>query len=84
LRRARILLGSKVRFPKISGSGLKVTRVPVLPLGAGPTTWRGSVTSPRLKAMRWCLPSRKTSTTVHSERALTTLAPTPWRPPETL
>lgn len=78
------MLGSKRRFPKISGSGLKVTRVPVFPLGASPTTRRGSVTSPRLKAIRWCFPSRKTSTTVHSERAFTTLAPTPWSPPETL
>ena len=40
--------------------------------------------APRWKDISWILPPLWTSTVNHSDRAFTTLAPTPCRPPETL
>ena len=59
-----------------------VTDVPE-PLAA-PAFLSGWVTLPRAKAMRWSLPSRRTSQVSLVESALTTDAPTPWSPPEVL
>jgi hypothetical protein len=67
---------------KICGSGLKETVVPRS--FVFPVTFRSSVLSPRAKAIRCTLPLRRTSTRSHSDRAFTTLTPTPCRPPETL
>ena len=67
---------------KISGSGLKVMSVPV-PF-ALPMTSSFLVVLPRSKVMWWTCPPRETSTSNHSETALTHLAPTPWVPPENL
>ena len=39
---------------------------------------------PRTYSWAQTLPSRADSTRIHSDRALTTLTPTPWRPPDTL
>ena len=39
---------------------------------------------PREKLCVYSMPSRQTVTSIRSDSALTTLDPTPWRPPETL
>src|SRR2546421_539006 len=60
---------------KIWLSGLNVTFVPVLL--ALPITFRSDAFFPRSNSM-WCtFPSRATSTSSHSDSALTTLPPTP-------
>ena len=38
--------------------------------------------SPRRKHISWVLPPRSTCTSRRADRAFTTEAPTPWRPPE--
>ena len=67
---------------KISPSGYQRTFVPRSV--HDPMTSSGEVVTPRSKRMRWILPSRRTSTSIHSLSALTQLTPTPCRPPETL
>jgi len=67
---------------KISASGLKVMRVPVP--RALPMTSSFLTVLPRSNFMWWTWPPRETSTSNHSESALTHLAPTPWVPPENL
>jgi hypothetical protein len=67
---------------KISVSGRKVTRVPVrsvVPIGA-----IGAWGTPRRYVWRQPRPSRRISSSSHSESAFTTETPTPWSPPETL
>ena len=67
---------------KISASGLKEMSVPVaLDL---PMTSSFLVTFPWANSMWYTLLSLETSTSNHSETALTHLAPTPWVPPENL
>ena len=66
-------------------SGQKATVVPVRPLGAGPVTSSLVLAfPPSWNSIRWCLPSRSTSTTNRFDRALTTDTPTPCSPPDTL
>ena len=67
---------------KMAGSGLKMTLVP-RPF-AFPRSFSSVSLSPRAYRWWYFLPSRVISTSNHSERAFTTLTPTPWRPPETL
>src|SRR3954451_18608897 len=67
----------------ISGSARKDVFVPRRS-PCGPTRWTGPVGLPRWYSWAQTLPSRDVSTRSHSESALTTLTPTPWRPPETL
>jgi hypothetical protein len=67
---------------KISLSGLKVMRVPVL--RDFPVILRGEDVSPRTKPIWYTDPSRRISAVNASDRAFTTETPTPWRPPETL
>ena len=64
---------------KISASGLKVISVPVDLLL--PMTSSFLVVLPRSNSMLYTLPSRETSTSNHSETALTHFAPTPCVPP---
>ena len=76
---------SIMKSPKISLSGMKVIAVPDL---LRSTLGRGSDTSsdvflPRENSCVCRLPSRVTSTVNFSERAFTTEAPTPCRPPDT-
>ena len=66
---------------KISGSGENAILVPVL--FVSPITFNLAVVFPRENSILWTLLSRRTSTSNHSETALTHFAPTPCRPPET-
>ena len=66
--------------PKISSSGWKVMAVPRL--REGPTCSRGPVGLPREKPCLHSKPLDQTRTSIISDRALTTDAPTPCRPPE--
>src|SRR5690606_31105039 len=67
---------------KICASGLNVTRVPVVsvgsPLGRSPNG------TPRANRCVTTCPSRRTSTSSHADKALTTATPTPCNPPDTL
>ncbi len=67
----------------ISGSNRKAVRVPLRP-ACGPAFVTGVVGLPRTYSWAHTWPSRADSTRIHSESALTTLTPTPWRPPDTL
>ena len=67
----------------ISGSNRNAVRVPFRPPCA-PALVTGIVGFPRAYSWAHTCPSRADSTRIHSESALTTLTPTPWRPPETL
>ena len=50
----------------------------------GPIFLTGVVGLPRAYSWAQTHPSRADSTRIHSDSALTTLTPTPWRPPDTL
>src|SRR6476619_5789797 len=50
----------------------------------GPIFLTGVFGFPRTYSWLQTLPSRADSTRIHEDSALTTLTPTPWRPPETL
>jgi hypothetical protein len=77
-----------------SGSGQKVTVVPVRPRGALPVDFSGPFGTPaRILPPRWrtgsysctqCLPSRSISSTSRRLSAFTTDTPTPCSPPDTL
>ena len=81
---------------KICSSGQKRTRVPVLARGQVPSRRRpdffeklasgpspsNTPGMPRRKDIRWIFASRSTSMSSRELNALTTLAPTPCRPPE--
>jgi hypothetical protein len=67
---------------KISASARNVVVVPVSL--DSPAVVIGPRGTPRSNSCRYTLPSRSTWTTSHSESALTTDAPTPCSPPETL
>ena len=70
---------------KMTGSGQNVTVVPVRPRGALPvTSSRPWGLPPFANSMLWCEPSRSISSRSRVDSALTTLMPTPWRPPDTL
>ena len=73
---------SKSTFGKIVVSGRKNTVVPMP--RAGPTFFKAPTIAPCLKRISHCAPSRRTVATSSFDRALTTLAPTPWRPPAVL
>ena len=81
-RRSRMICASNSTFGKITGSGRKNTVVP-LPR-ATPVFFRGATGLPCLKLISYCAPSRRTVATRSRESALTTLAPTPCRPPAVL
>jgi hypothetical protein len=66
------------------GEGRKVTRVPFLPSGRGPTTFSGASASPWRKRIQCSSPSRQMVSSSHSDSAFTTDTPTPCRPPDTL
>ena len=68
---------------KMLRSAMKVT---VVPLGSvvSPTRFTGSSGTPSMYSWTYRLPSLRTSARSHSLSALTTLAPTPCRPEETL
>ncbi len=88
-RRCSSVFRSNSMVEKVSAEGKKVTLVPVSgsPLGrfgASPVTFRGDTASPLAKRISWILPSRQIFRSSQSDRALTTLTPTPCRPPETL
>ena len=70
-------------FGQILVEGLKVVVVP-LRAWAGPRTRTGPPGVPRTYDWVQTFPSRTDSTVSDSESALTTLTPTPCRPPETL
>ena len=62
----------------ISGSGLKVTVVPVLLSLHVPITFKGSTVCPPFSNLIKCTcPFLYTVTSNHLDKALTTLAPTP-------
>ena len=67
---------------KMVGSGWKYTVVPVP--RAGPSFCSGPDGLPRLNAISHSAPSRFTCARSSVESALTTLAPTPCRPPAVL
>ena len=70
---------------KIVASGMKVTLVPVLDLGAVPIFFKVVTGLPPFsKRCLYITPSRVISTSSQLERALTTEEPTPWRPPDVL
>ena len=84
-RRSTTVWPLKTTSSKIDGSGQNVTVVPLWLRGEGPTTSSLPTGFPPLtNSIRWCWPSRSTSTMSRRDRALTTDTPTPWRPPETL
>ena len=66
---------------KISGSGEKAIRVPVL--FVSPMTFNFAVVFPLENSILCTFLSRRTSTSNHSDTALTHFAPTPCKPPET-
>src|SRR4029077_12865573 len=66
-----------------SASAWNCVVVPRRPL-LGPALVTAVVGLPRTYSWDQTLPSRADSTRIHSDRALTTLTPTPCRPPETL
>ena len=68
---------------KVPELGLNVTSVPC-GLSDGPTTTSGPTASPCSKRMKCSSPLRQMRTSIHSDSALTTAAPTPCRPPDTL
>ena len=67
---------------KYLASGQKCTLVPVLRLPTLPMTSSSLALKPSAKLIWYSLPSRLTVTTTRVDRALTTLMPTPCRPPE--
>ena len=67
----------------ISGSARNRVRVPRRS-PCGPIFFTGPSGLPRRYSCAHTPPSRAVSTRSHSERALTTLTPTPCRPPDTL
>ncbi|MNI81773.1 hypothetical protein D3C73_1384180 [compost metagenome] len=67
---------------KYFGSGQKRRRVPVFFLPTVPTTSSGEARSPLRKVMRCSAPSRLMWISTRVDSALTTLTPTPCRPPE--
>ena len=66
-----------------AGSGLNMVMVPRRS-PCGPTLLTGVVGVPREYSWAQTKPSRDDSTRRNSDRAFTTLTPTPWRPPDTL
>lgn len=62
-------------------SGVKLTVVPRR-LGAAPTFSSGPSGNPREKRWRYSSRARATSISVSTDSALTTLMPTPCRPPD--
>ena len=74
--------GSNSIFGKIAASGWKYTVVP-LPR-AGPSFFSPLTGLPCLNRISHCVPSRFTVATSSFDSALTTLAPTPCRPPAVL
>ncbi len=67
----------------ISASAMNWVVVPRRP-ACGPTFLTGPVGLPRWYSCAQIEPSRADSTRIHDDSALTTLTPTPCRPPETL
>ena len=80
--RCLIVSGSNSIFGKIVESGLKNTVVP--DPRAAPTFLSEPTGCPCLNRISHCAPSRRTVATSSFDNALTTLAPTPWRPPDVL
>ena len=68
---------------KIWLDGRKVTFVPERS-AVSPVMRSGASGSPPAKRMAYSLPSRRMSSSSHSDSAFTTETPTPWSPPETL
>src|SRR5215207_10363552 len=82
-RRWLIVSNENSTVSNISASARKLVRVPRRdPCGPSFLTLPSGL--PRSYSCDHTLPSRADSTRIHEERALTTLTPTPWRPPETL
>ena len=73
--------GLNLCLPKISASAWNVTVVPRL-FGAAPIFVRGARGTPREKRCSYSSRFRATSTTIVSESAFTTDAPTPCNPPD--
>src|SRR6188472_1273475 len=67
----------------IVSSAVKAVRVPFR-VPCGPTFLTAAFGLPRSYSWTQTLPSRADSTRIQDESALTTLTPTPWRPPDTL
>ena len=67
----------------ISGSAMKLVVVPRR-VPCGPIFLTGVFGLPRSYSCAQTNPSRADSTRIHDESALTTLTPTPCRPPDTL
>ena len=73
----------KVVVENISSSGKKRTVVPVLEVV--PISFNGTSTlPPSLKRINYSFLSLLIVTSIHCDNALTTLPPTPCKPPETL
>src|SRR5213592_2486120 len=77
-----MIAGSNSIFGKIAASGWKYTLVPVP--RAAPSFFRGPAGLPCLNRISHNPPSRFTVAISSFDSALTTLAPTPWRPPAVL
>ena len=77
-----MISASNSTFGKIVESGWKKTVVPVP--RAGPIFFNVPTGCPCLKRSSHSAPSRRTVATSSFDSALTTLAPTPWRPPAVL
>ena len=73
---------SKTTVSNTVASGLNRCSVPVPSLF--PIVLSGATGAPRSYRWKYVSPSLRTVTSNHSESALTTWIPTPWRPPETL
>ena len=68
----------------IWASALNVTFEPVSRASQSPNISRSLATIPRSNLSSYICPLRLTRTSSHSDKALTTEAPTPWSPPDTL
>src|SRR5262249_15721694 len=80
LRRGTLNLGVSKYF----SSGQKRTVVPDFDFGAGPTSRSFAAFSPPATPIAYPAPPRSTRTSSYFDSALTTLTPTPCRPPEKL